>query len=787
MSALNLKMWRDLFTIRAQAFAIALVIASGVMTFIVFQGSLASLTLTKDRFYQDHQFADVFAGAKRVPEAISRRIGDISGVNLVETRVVAGAHIEVDGFDEPVRGTLLSLPEGRQPTLNQLYLRTGTLPSAGHGDEVVISDGLASAHGLRPGDTLGAIINGRHQRLRVSGVALSPEFVYQIGPADILPDYERYGVLWMNRDALAASLGMDGAFNDVVLTLQAGASPEPVIEELDMLLAPYGGTGAHDRMEQLSHRFLAEELDGLAAMAKVMPVIFIAVAAFLLNVVVGRTIRKQRLQIAVLRAFGYHDRTLMWHYLAMTGVIVLIGAAIGVALGSWAANGIAGIYADFFRFPNLVFRLDPAVAVTGVGIAAVAALAGTFGAVRSAMSSTPAQAMHPPPPPGFRHSFIDRGWFRRHLPQAPRMIARNLSRYPVKAGLAVIGIGLAVALLMLGSYQHTAVRYMIDVQYRLVQRMDLSVAFAEPTSARAAGELRVHPGVNHVEAYRTVPVRLRNGHRQYLTALQGLPRDGQLRVVLGDDMQPEPLPAAGLMLTDYLAAHLGVAPGDTVQVEIMEGERRTLDVPVDGLVRELVGVGAYMERRALNRLLGEGEIISGAWLLVDGHRMDSIHAGLREIPRITGIGRMSAAGERLQAHLDETVLTFILVVLVMAGVVAFAVVYNNARIAFAERAHELATLRVLGFTRAEVTKLLVGETGVLTVAALPLGWAFGIGFCLLINEGFSTDLFRIPFIITSDSLALSALGVIAATALSLVLIARRLAQLDMVSALKDVE
>lgn len=787
MRALNLKMWRDLQAIRAQAFAIALVIASGVMTFIVFQGSLASLTLTKDRFYQEHQFAEVFASAKRAPEALRQRISEVSGVNLVETRVVTAAHMDVPGFDEPVRGTLLSLPDGRQPTLNRLYLRAGALPSADNTDEVAISDGLAVAHGLRPGDVISVIINGRRQELRISGVVLSPEFVYQIGPADILPDYERYGVLWMNRHGLAASLGMDGAFNDVVLSLQSGASAERVVEALDLLLEPYGGTGAHDRSEQLSHRFLSEELDGLAAMARVMPVIFLAVAAFLLNVVVGRTIRKQRLQIAVLRAFGYRDRTLMWHYMAMTGVIVIVGSVIGVALGTWAANGIASIYADFFRFPELVFRLNPQVAVTGIGIAALAALAGTFGGVRSAMAKTPAQAMHPPPPPGFRRSFIDRGWFRQHLPQAPRMIARNLSRYPVKAGLAVVGIALAVALLMLGSYQHTAVRYMIDVQYRLVQRMDLGVAFAEPASARAVGELRAHPGVNYVEAYRTVPVRLRNGHLQYLTALQGLPRDGQLRVVLDDRLEPAVLPAAGVMLTDYLAEYLGVSPGDRLQVEIMEGERRTVEVPVAGLVRELVGVGAYMERGALNRLLGEGEVISGAWLLADSHRVDEVHGELREIPRISGIGRMSAAGERLQAHMDETVLTFIMVVLAMAGVVAFAVVYNNARIAFAERAHELATFRVLGFTRAEVTRLLVGETGVLTLLALPLGWAFGIGFCLLINEGFSTDLFRIPFIITGDSLALSALGVIVATVLSLVLIARRLSRLDMVSALKDIE
>lgn len=787
MSALATKLWRDLYALRGQAVAIALVIASGVMTFIVFQGSLASLTLTKDRFYQDQQFAEVFANAKRAPESLRERIAGISGVNLVETRVVTMAHLDVPGFDEPVRGSLLSLPDGRQPDLNRLHLRTGTLPAPGRSDEVVISDGLAEAHGLEPGDHIDAIINGRFHRLRIAGVALSPEFVYQIGPADILPDYERYGVLWMNRRGLATALGMDGAFNDVALTLQAGAAAEPVIEALDLLLEPYGGTGAYAREEQTSHRFLMEELRGLEGMAKVIPVIFLGIAAFLLNVVVTRTIRTQRTQIAVLKAFGYRDGALMWHYIQMTGVIVLAGAVVGVGFGSWAADGLARIYAEFFRFPELVFRLDAGVAVTAVGVAAAAALLGTFNAVRNAVSLAPAEAMRAPAPAGFRRSFIDRGWLGRKLTQGPRMVLRNLSRYPVKAGLSVVGIALAVSLLMLGTYQNNAVRYMIDVQYRLVQRMDLAMTFAEPTSARAAGELMALDGVNHVEVFRAVPVRLRNGHRQYLTVLQGLPREGQLRWVLGERLQNVALPEHGMMLTDYLADYLGVVPGDMVQVEIMEGQRRTVEVPLAGIVRELVGVGAYIERRQLNRLLGEGEAISGAWLLVDRHRQAEVHAALRNVPRVVGVGSISEAGVRMQDYLDDSMLMVISIMLLLAGVVAFAVVYNNARITFAERARELATFRVLGFTRAEITRLLVGETGVLTLVALPLGWLLGIAFCLLINEAFSTDMFRIPFILTPASLAIAALGVFVATGISLVLIGRRLGRLDMVSALKDIE
>jgi putative ABC transport system permease protein len=786
MRTLERKLLRDLAALKGQTAAIGTVIAAGVMVLIFSVTAHDALRLSQERYYQTNHFAHVFAHLTRAPEGLAERLREIPGVNYVETRVQAPVRLAVPGYADPVRGLLISIPDGRQPTLNRLHLREGSLPESGRSDEIVISEPFGDAHGLRPGDELDVIIHGRLERLRISGIALSPEFIYQIGPADLMPDYERYGVFWMNRRALGHAFGMEGAFNSVVLTLQAGVGEAAVIDALDHILAPYGGIGAYGREDQISHRFLGEELNQLGVMAVVFPTIFLGVAAFLLNVLLARIIRTQRQQVAVLKAFGYSNRDLALHYGMLTGLIVLAGTLVGVLLGVWAADALTRLYAEYFRFPELVLRLQPRVLALAILISASAAALGTFRAVYGAVRLPPAEAMRPPAPERYRQGWLE-AQLGRVLDQPTRIIVRNLSRHRVKASLSVLGIGLSAALLLLGSYQFGAIDNLLDTQYRLVQRMDVHLSFVEPTPERAAAELRVQPGVHHVETYRSVPVRLASDRREYRTSILGLDAQPQLRRLIDARMRPIELPPAGLLMTNYLADHLGIRPGDPVQIEIMEGSRPTLTAELAGVVDEPLGVSAYMERRALNRLMREGPAISGAWLLTDRTRHDELFERLWDVPRIASIGVVSQAESNLREYIDSTVLAMMSILLLLAGSITFAVVYNNARIAFAERAHELATLRVLGFTHGEVAWILIGEIAVITLIAVPVGWALGTLFSWLLNQALTMDLFRIPFVISPQAYAFSAAGVIVASALSLLLMARRLRRLDMVSALKTVE
>jgi len=787
MLTLHRKLMRDLIGLKGQVAAIAVVIAAGVMTLMIAVTSLDAIQLSMERFYNSHQFADVYASITRAPESVAERLADIPGISRIETRVVAPVRLEVPGYPDPVRGHVLSIPDGRQPALNRLYLRAGSLPQSGHSDQVVISEPFAEAHGLQAGDPLRIIIRGRYETLRVSGIALSPEFVYQVAPTDLLPDYERFAVMWMNRRALGNAFGMDGAFNSVVAGLQAGANPGEVIDHLDRILAPYGGIGAHDRDELMSHRMLSEEIAQLRVMAVVLPGVFLGVSAFLLSVLMGRIVSTQRQQIAVIKAFGYRDQDLALHYALLTGLIVAVGVVLGIVLGLWAGDAMAALYAEYFRFPETVTRLQARVVALAVLVAAAAAGLGTWRAVAGAVRLPPAEAMRPPAPAVFRQSWFDRSHAGRRLSQTTRIILRNLARSKLKSAMTVAGIGLSASLLLLGSYQFSAVSHMIDVQYRKVLKMDLHVTFIEPTSARVLAELKAMPGVRHAEGYRSVPVRLRNAQLSERTGIMGLEQTPQLRGLIDVDLKPVTLPDEGLFMTSFLAGELGLRVGDWLTVEILEGSRRTLDLPLAGTVDEPLGVSAYMSREALNTLMREGPALSGAWLLTDAHERPELYRRLWDAPRVAGIGLISEAEDGLRAYMEDTVLVMMAILLLLAGSITFALVYNNARIAFAERARELATLRVLGFSRGQVGWVLVGEIALLTLLAIPVGWALGTFFSWLLSLAFSMDMMRVPFHITHQTYAFAAAGVMLASSLSVLLISRRLRKLDMVSALKSIE
>ncbi len=788
MRALDRKLLRELWQLRGQALAIALVILCGVATYVMFIATLDSLRATQTDYYAQYRFPDVFASLKRAPEGLRERIEEIPGVAAVETRVVAGATLDVAGYDDPVTAVIVSLPEHGVQTHNALFLRAGRYVQSYSADEIVISEPFAEAHGFVPGDRLHAIINGRRSALTIVGIALSPEYIHQIRPGGIFPDYERYGVLWMGREALARAYDMDGAFNDLTLALTAQGSEREVIARLDTLLERYGGLGAIGRGDHHSHRFLQEEFDQLAMLSRIFPLIFLGVAVFLLNVVVNRLIGLQREQIATLKAFGYGNGAIIWHYLKLVFAIVLAGVAGGIALGVWFGHWMAGVYREFFRFPYLAFELDPAVAMQAALASLAAAALGTVFAVRRVVRLQPAEAMQPEPPARYRQTLVERLGFAHLLSQPDRMILRHLARYPVKSAITVAGIAVAGSITMTGNFQKDTIDYMMDVQYGMAQREDVAVVFTEPTSYRARFELAALAGVRHVEVHRSVPVQLRAQNRTHRTVIRGLEPGGDIQRPLDAALAPIALPSEGVLITDYLAELLGVRAGDRLIVEVLEGARPQRDLVVAGLVREYIGVSAYMELGALNAFMREGPAISGAYLAVDDpEQLPRLYRALKDSPRVAGVLLRKQEMRNFDRMMAESLLFYTFIASIFSVIIAFGVVYNSARIALAERSRELASLRVLGFTRGEISYILLGELAVLTLIALPLGVCAGWALCWLISHNLQNDLYRIPLIIAPATYAFAATVVLAATMVSGLIVRRQLDRLDLIGVLKTRE
>jgi putative ABC transport system permease protein len=785
--ALRKKLLRDLWHLRGQVGAIALVVACGVAVVVTTRSAYESLALSQSTYYASYRFADVFANLERAPDALRTKIAAIPGVAAVETRIVVQVTLDVKGLAEPAIGRLIGIPERRVPILNDLHLRRGRWIEPGRRDEVLVSEAFAEANRLAPGDTLGAVLHGRWQRLRIVGVALSPEYIYEILGTSLFPDNRRFGVLWMSRDALGPPFEMEGAFDDVALSLAAGASEREVIARLDQLLEPWGGLGAYGREDHVSHRFISDEIAQNRVFGTVVPAIFLGVAAFLLNVVLSRLVATQRDQIAVLKAFGYRDRSIAGHYLGFALVAVAVGATLGVLAGLWLGARIHEMYVTFYRFPVLKFSPGATVIGAAIGVSALAAVVGALGAVRRVLALAPAEAMRPEPPARFSAGWLERWPAARRLPAAARMIWRNLARHPVRASLSVLGTALAVAILLVGRFFVDAVETMNDVQFRAVQREDMTLVFHEPLRSDAEHAVASLPGVLQAEPFRVAPVRLRFGHVERRVPLFGLAEGHELRRVIGADGTAQRLAPDGVILTEKLGAILGVVPGDRVRVEVLEGERVVRELRVAGLVDELLGLNAYLEAGALHRLLREQSTWSGAFLRVDAQHLPELNDVLKRMPAVAGATSRIAMIQSFEETLARSFAIFTSVLIGFASVIACAVVYNAARIALSERGRELASLRVLGFTRGEVATLLLGEQALLTALAIPLGFAIGRAFCALLSAAYQWELFRIPLVITGQSHVFALTVVIGAAAASTAIVRRRLDRLDLVAVLKTRE
>lgn len=787
MKALDRKLFRDIVHLRGQVIAVALVVASGIATLVTMKSSHASLLSSQQIYYREARFADVFASARRAPNAVLARIQKIPGVAVVEGRIVQDVTLDVPGLDEPAVGRLVSVPERGRPLLNEVFLRRGRWIEPNHPDEVVISESFSIGNRLEPGARFGAIINGRWRNLTVVGVGLTPEYVYEIRPGDIFPDKRRFGIIWMSHEALEGAFDMRGAFNSVSLTLVHGASEPEVLDRIDDLLEPWGGTGSYGREEQLSHRFLSDEIKGLRVNAMITPAIFLGVAAFLIHLVLSRLVQTQRDQIAVLKAFGYSTFDVGLHYLELATVAVLGGTILGMAGGVWLGRGLMTIYQEFYNFPLLDYVLEPSLVAIAIGVSAIAASVGALSAVRAAVNLPPAEAMRPEAPPHFHSSWIDRSGLGRWLTPATRIVARNLDRRRWKAALSILGVALATAILVVGRYSFDAIDYLMHFQFSVMQREDVTVPFYLPRGANALHSLQRMPGVLSVEPFRTVPVRLVHGHRDKRTGLIGIDPDAELRRMIDADGKLVPLPPDGLVMSRKLAEILEAQPGDEITVEVLDESRPVEQVRLAAVFDDLIGVAVYMDRRALNGLLHEGHVVTGAYLQVDPLVAPQLYADLKKTPAIAGVSIRSAMLQSFQETIAESMTISNIAMIFFACVIAMGVVYNGARIALSERGRELASLRVLGFTRREVGLMLVGEQAILTSVAIPFGFGLGYLLCLLISKAYDTELFRFPVVLSSKTFGFAFLVILGAAVISSLLVLRRIATLDLVAVLKTRE
>lgn len=787
MTSLNRKLLRELWKLKGQVISIALVVAVGVMSIVTMRGSYDSLLEAQQEYYRVSRFADVWVSLVRAPQALLSSLVAIPGVDAADTRVSFLATLDLDDSGSPSHGRFISIPDNGRPVLNDLQIRRGRYISLGANHEVIISDKFAAARDLQPGDSVRAIINGRARELEIVGIGVSPEHTYAVPPGGLYPEDDRYGVFWANRDTLGPAFDMEGAFNEAFVTLSPDANEQAVIEDIDDLMEPYGGLGAYARADQPSHLILDSELDQNRVTGAIIPMIFLGVAVFLLYLVLGRMITTQRGEIAVLKAFGYSDREVGMHFLMFAVVAVLLGGVLGTIGGLLLGEAYIGVYSRYFDLPGLAYAPSPGLLIFAFLACVAGAFSGAIAAVRHAVLLPPAEAMRPEAPTLYKAGIIERLGISHLVSATSRMIVRNLERKPIQVFFSTLGIAMAVAILTLGFFMFDSIQHMMDLQFRQIQREDLTLSFREQLPESVRYELANLEGVTRVETQRTVAARLRAGHLEDEVAIQGLESGSQLRRIINSKGLEIPLPAEGLVLSTMLARRLHVNPGDELVVEILQGKRRLANVSVNGLIEDYLGLSVFMDKEALWRLTGEPAVVNGAFLSIDESGRAGMNSVLKGFPAISGVASPASMLESFEEVLADSIMVSNAFLLGFAGVIAIGVIYNAARISLSERGRELASLRVMGFHKREVATLLLGEQGIVIFFAIPLGWAIGYSLCFAVTLGVQTDIYRMPFVTDARTFFWSAAYITLAAIVSGWIVKKRLDLIELVEVLKTRE
>lgn len=786
MTALDRKLLRDVRHLRGQIATIALVVACGVASFLALRGNYASLELARTAYYERFGFAHAFAQLERAPRSLLADIEALPGVARAEARVVRPVLLPLESGERPVTGRIVS-HDPRGPSLNRIDLREGRWLEAGRSDEVLLLEGFARARGITPGQSLRVIVNGRQRSMQVVGLVTSPEYIFAFAPGELSPDPSGFAVLWMDAPALEAAYAMEGAFNDVAVALQTGASEQGVLHDLDRVLTPFGGLGAYSQARQPSNYMIEGELTQLRSMSSAVPTIFLGVAALLLNLVLSRLVQLQRGEIAALKALGYHGLEIGLHFAKLVVLIAALGATLGIAAGGWLGAAMVELYRQYFKFPNLAFRLEPTSAGVAALVTLVASGLGALAAVRSVLRLAPAEAMRPPAPARYGRGWFDRLELTRLWGTAPQMVSRELRRRPVRALLSSVAIAASVALSVVGGFYYDATEELVRTQFFDVMREDVAVTFTTPRPERAARELEHFPGVLRAEPRREAPVRFLSGHRFREGMVIGYAEGAELRAPRDKAGREVALPPRGIVLTDKLAELLGLRLGDSLTLEFREGGRPTRQVRVAGLVAESFGLQGHMSLEALNELLGQEPLVSTVLLQVDPSSSASLQRRLAQVPSVVSVASRDELLRRFREQSADMILVFTSIITLFALIITYGVVYNNARVALSQRERDLASLRVLGFTRGEVSAMLLGEIAVQVLIALPLGLLLGRGLVGALGSTMDPETYRLPLLVTPRTYAFAALVTLIGSAVSALVVRRRIDRLDLIAVLKTRE
>ncbi len=790
MNTLGRKLVRDLYRSKWLLLTIGSIIAIGVMCFVSMQSAYHNLNRAKEKYYRQCRMADFWIDLKKAPVSELALLAEVPGVTEIHPRIQFYARADLPDVAKPINALVISLPDRRANVINDIVLRHGHYFTQRRPNEVIVNDAFAREHDLLPGDWIRLLLNNRREEFLVVGTGISSEFTYLLGPGEIVPDPRGFGVFYIKHTYAEEVFDFEGAANQVVgmLAPEARRENSETLRRAELLLEPFGVFMVTPLSQQPSNLFLSSEIGGLGAFATVVPSIFLAVAALVLNVLINRLARQQRTVVGTLKALGYGDWTIFGHFLTFGLTVGVAGGLAGSFLGYLSATGMTMVYRAFFEFPDLRSNFYWYTHAVGISISLLCAILGSLRGARSMLCLQAAEAMRPEPPRSGHAIVLERwlGGLWKGLSSVWRMALRSLFRARVRTAAGVFAAAMGAGLLVSGFMMYESSFYLLDFQFQRVTRSDVDLTFESERGRDAIGEVRGLPGVDHAEPVLNVGCTFVHGPYRRKGAVMGLLQDARLTIPRDTQARPISLPESGLVISRRLASILHVGPGEVVTMIPVKGERRPVDVAIVEVADSYMGLAAYAELGHLSRLVGEEFVVTGAQLAISGRPDDlsRMFRRLKETPGVRSVVVRRDTVENLYQTLVINQLVFIGMLIVFAGAVFFGSIVNASMVSLAERQREVATFLALGYDQWRVGGIFLRESMLTNLAGTLLG--FPVGYLLMVATavGYESDLLRLP-IVSSPWIWLSTLALsILFALLAHCAVQWRIHKLDYVEALK---
>lgn len=782
MKVLAKKLWRDLNDLKGQVFTLAILVVCGVAVLVSSWSSYQSLELSQKDYYQRFNFADIFIDFQRAPKEVLEQVQKIPGVEQAEGRIIDDALLEIPGQLEPGLGRFISWNKNQQ--LNQIYLIEGRWPEHGAEVEVLVHQSFAKAHNYHVGDRLSASFKGKKTTVQISGIGLSPEYIYALSPVSIFPDDQHFGIFWVLSEELEQLAQMQGSINNIVTSISADSSIGAIKMSLDLLLDQYGTLGAYDRSKQMSNLFIQDEIREQKSMAAVIPTIFVLVGAFILNIVMSRLISLHRSQICILKAMGYSSFQLSLYYLKLITFILVLGIVPGLLLAEGIGRYYTFLYGRYFHFPHMEFKITMESFLMGFGSGLLPGWIASLRSLLQVYKMAPAEGMRPPSPPNYRMNLAEKRGLIKLNNIFNRMIYRDLFFRPWRLTAAVIGISGAVAIIVTGNFWVDIVNFMIKRQFYEMNREDLEVQLLYPRSYDILNEVRMLPGVIYVEGARSVPVRMRFKSEAHETRILSFNKQSQLRTIIGESGKSIPLPENGVLLSSIFKNKYELQLGQSLEFEILRGQKHVFTLPISGFVDDLMGSSAYIGVDLMNKLIKEESSFDVLFMKVDSSKIDSLYAKLKSSLHVGSVTVKTLLLNSFKKTVAEMISVFTSILMVFSVAISGAIIFNISRITFSEKNWELASLRILGFGIGTVFNLLFVYIGVQVLMALLPGVFLGYFLSFASIHFLHTDTLVFPLVIEPKTYGVSIVAVILTYLISGLFVYGKVKKINMSEALK---